>query len=124
MVELEGPRFCRHFSPEEQALVRRQAVPRAFQAGEVIFNEGDSGDGLYIVHSGLIRITATSTPDRQPRRRGSGLGSFRPGSAAGGCFGAGRRGDQGEFFVEGVEHGAAGEPVGPLMSSGHWSAGE
>ncbi len=46
-------------------MVRRHAVPRAFQAGEVIFNEGDAGDGLYIVHSGLIRITATSTPDRQ-----------------------------------------------------------
>jgi signal transduction histidine kinase len=65
MVELEGSRFCRHFSPEEQALVRRHAMPRAFRAGEVIFNEGDAGDGLYIVHSGLIRITATSTPDRQ-----------------------------------------------------------
>lgn len=65
MVELEGSRFCRHLSPGEQALVRRHAVPRAFQAGEVIFNEGDAGDGLYIVHSGLIRITATSTLDRQ-----------------------------------------------------------
>ena len=46
-------------------MVRRHAVPRAFRSGEVIFNEGDAGDGLYIVHSGLIRITATSTPDRQ-----------------------------------------------------------
>ena len=65
MVELEGSRFCRHLSPEEQALVRRHAVPRAFRADEAVFAEGDAGDGLYVVHSGLIRITATSTPDRQ-----------------------------------------------------------
>ena len=65
MVELEGSRFCRHLSPGEQALVRRRAVPRAFRAGEVVFNEGDAGDGLYIIHRGLIRITAISTPDRQ-----------------------------------------------------------
>ena len=65
MVELEGSRFCRHLSPEEQSLVRRHAVPRAFRADEAVFAEGDAGDGLYVVHSGLIRITATSTPDRQ-----------------------------------------------------------
>ena len=65
MVELEDSRFCRHLSAAEQALVRRHAVPRSYPADAVIFNEGDAGDGLYIVNRGLIRITATSTPDRQ-----------------------------------------------------------
>jgi signal transduction histidine kinase len=44
----------------EQELSRVQAVARefTFAAGEVIFKEGDPGNGLYVVQSGLVQISA------------------------------------------------------------------
>ena len=58
MVSLEDSRFCRHLSPAEQQVVRKHTVSRSVAAGEVIFHEGDDGDGLYVIHRGLIQIAA------------------------------------------------------------------
>ncbi len=63
MVSLEDSRFCRHLSPAEQQVVRKHTVSRSVAAGEVIFHEGDDGDGLYVIHRGLIQIAARSAPE-------------------------------------------------------------
>ena len=53
----------------EQNLVAigQNLVSREFKAGEVIFREGDLGQVLYFVHSGLVRIFLHSL-DGQKRR--------------------------------------------------------
>ncbi len=40
--------------------VRLRARRRAFDRGEVVFNEGDLGDSLYIVRSGLLHVVRPS----------------------------------------------------------------
>ncbi len=45
--------------------VRARLVERRFQAGEIIFNEGDSCLGLYIVHQGTVRLFKTSAAGRE-----------------------------------------------------------
>ncbi len=40
------------------------AVPYQAQAGEIIFREGDVGDGIYIVIDGTVEIFARSAPER------------------------------------------------------------
>jgi CRP/FNR family transcriptional regulator len=42
-------------APEELARVAEVAVPRRFNAGEVVFNEGDEGSTCYMVRSGRAR---------------------------------------------------------------------
>ncbi len=63
MITLEDSRFCRHLTPAELQVVRKHTVSRSIAAGEVIFHEGDGGDGLYVIHSGLIQIAARSAPE-------------------------------------------------------------
>ncbi len=64
--------------PRELARVAAVAVPRAFDAGHVIFREGDSGDTCYIVRSGHARAV---------REHGNGrtltLAHFGPGDIFG-----------------------------------------
>lgn len=64
MVLLEQSRFCRHLSPSDQQFVIDCAVPYQAQAGEIIFREGDVGDGIYIVIDGTVEIFARSAPER------------------------------------------------------------
>lgn len=64
MVRLEDSRFCRHLPPEDVSLVTTRSLFRRFSAGESIFREGDEGDGLYLLMSGEVAITARSGPDR------------------------------------------------------------
>jgi len=42
---------------QELARVADVTVPRSFQAGEVVFHEGDSSDTCYVVRSGHVRAT-------------------------------------------------------------------
>jgi CRP-like cAMP-binding protein len=41
------------------------AVPRRYQPGEMIFSEGDSCEGLYVVESGLVKIFKISPSGRE-----------------------------------------------------------
>jgi len=58
--------------------VAQLAVPRGFEAGQVVFREGDSSDTCYIVHVGHVRVV---------RRHGDGrtitLATFGPGEIFG-----------------------------------------
>jgi CRP/FNR family transcriptional regulator, cyclic AMP receptor protein len=48
---------------ELQALAK-SCQERTYNAGSTIFSQGDTGVGLYVVKSGKIRLTQTSSQDR------------------------------------------------------------
>ncbi len=52
-------------APEEIAFLAARAVPRKFQAGELIFSEGEPCTGLWVVESGSIRIFKSSASGRE-----------------------------------------------------------
>ena len=67
MVPLEASRLARHLAPPEQRLLAERTRRQEFAAGQRIFMEGDSGDGLYVVIDGSVEIAAMSVPSRQHR---------------------------------------------------------
>jgi CRP/FNR family transcriptional regulator len=78
-VELLGrvPVFSA-LSPEELEQVAQVAVPRRFEAGEVVFKEGDDGGTCYIVRSGRARAIR-----EHPDGRSITLAHFAPGEIFG-----------------------------------------
>jgi CRP/FNR family transcriptional regulator len=44
-------------SADEIAELAKVAVPRTYDAGQVVFREGDSGDTCFVVRSGAVKIT-------------------------------------------------------------------
>jgi CRP-like cAMP-binding protein len=65
-------------SREELARVAHVAVPRRFEAGEVVFKEGDEGSTCYIVRSGRARAIR-----EHPDGRSITLAHFAPGDIFG-----------------------------------------
>jgi CRP-like cAMP-binding protein len=65
-------------SSEELVRVAQVAVPRRFEAGEVVFKEGDEGDTCYIVRSGRARAVR-----EHPDGRTITLAHFGPGEIFG-----------------------------------------
>ena len=59
MVSLETSKLFCELSPAEMDSVRKVARERSFAPGEVLFKEGDKGDGVYVVKQGLVKISAT-----------------------------------------------------------------
>ena len=57
MVELENADLFRLLKPAELAEIKEAAQERSFGAGQEIFREGDPGDGLYVVKTGLVEIS-------------------------------------------------------------------
>lgn len=63
MVALESVElFCR-LKAEELAALRRVAQEQTFAAGGEVFHEGDPGDGVYVVQSGLVEISGMINQD-------------------------------------------------------------
>lgn len=54
------------------------AVPRRYQAGEVVFRSGDEGDTCYVVRSGAVKVTRRHTDGRAIT-----LAELRPGQIFG-----------------------------------------
>jgi len=52
---LSGVPVFETLGPRELVQIAQLAVPRRFQAGQVVFREGDSSDTCYIVRSGHAR---------------------------------------------------------------------
>src|SRR3954462_2149441 len=44
-------------SPSELEELAKVAVPRTYEAGQVVFREGDEGDTCFVVRSGAVKIT-------------------------------------------------------------------
>jgi CRP/FNR family transcriptional regulator len=65
-------------SPDELERVAQVAVPRRFEAGEIVFKEGDEGSTCYIVRSGRARAV-----HEHPDGRSITLAHFAPGDIFG-----------------------------------------
>ena len=52
-------------SERELAELAQVAVPRSWLAGEMVFQEGDSGDTCYVIRSGCVRVTRRHSDGRQ-----------------------------------------------------------
>ncbi|HXT11857.1 MAG TPA: HAMP domain-containing sensor histidine kinase [Candidatus Angelobacter sp.] len=57
MAGLETCKPFRSLKASEQDALRKIAVERTFAAGDHIFKEGDSGDGIYAVKDGAVEIS-------------------------------------------------------------------
>ena len=58
MVALGTSKLFSSLSPTELLQVEQSAQTHAYAAGETLFKEGDKGDGIYLVQSGLVQISA------------------------------------------------------------------
>ena len=65
MVALEQAELFRLLKPAELAPVRATAQERTFASGQEIFREGDPGDGIYVVTSGLVEISGLLNKDQR-----------------------------------------------------------
>jgi CRP/FNR family cyclic AMP-dependent transcriptional regulator len=62
--------------PAELGRIAEVTVPRRFQAGQVVFREGDSSDTCYVVSSGHARATRSHTDGRSITLATFGPGDF------------------------------------------------
>jgi signal transduction histidine kinase len=70
MVALESTRLFGGLNPADTELLGSSAQTRDFPHGHVIFKEGDAGDGMYLVRSGGVQISALlAQGDRKPLAR-------------------------------------------------------
>ena len=58
MIELESCKLFSALAPGELSQLRAAARELRFAAGSEIFREGAAGDGIYVVQSGLVQISA------------------------------------------------------------------
>jgi CRP-like cAMP-binding protein len=65
-------------TPDELARVAQVVVPRRFEAGEIVFKEGDEGSTCYVVRSGRARAVR-----EHPDGRSITLAHFGPGDIFG-----------------------------------------
>jgi CRP/FNR family transcriptional regulator, cyclic AMP receptor protein len=94
--------------PEDLERIAQFAVPREFEAGEVVFREGDASDTCYVVHDGRARAIRTHTDGRTLT-----LATFGPGDIFGelALFEDERR----SATVEAIERTAVVAVLGPDM---------
>ena len=57
MVALQNSQLFCHLGNEDLQALRAAAQERIFSRGSEIFKEGDAGDGVYLVKSGLVQIS-------------------------------------------------------------------
>lgn len=57
---LVGTDLFRTFDPAAIRLVAQQLVPRTYAKGQIVFHQGDPGDGLFVLNSGMVKVTVTS----------------------------------------------------------------
>ncbi len=57
MVTLEASKLFAQLNAKEIASLQAVASEKSFEAGSEIFKEGDPGDGVYIVKTGLVEIS-------------------------------------------------------------------
>ena len=62
MGALDASKPFRNLKPIEQEALRKIALERNFSAGQQIFKEGDSGDGIYVVKEGSVEISVAMSP--------------------------------------------------------------
>ena len=65
-------------APDDLVRIAEVAVPRSYDAGEVVFREGDAGDTCFLIRSGGVRITRNHAGGRTIT-----LAELRPGDIFG-----------------------------------------
>jgi len=65
MATLANSKLLGDLSPEVLAALQAAAMERRCAAGQVIFHEGDVGDGVYVVQEGCVEISGASGPGRR-----------------------------------------------------------
>jgi signal transduction histidine kinase len=63
VADLAASKPFRNLNPLEQEALRKIAVERSYAAGEEIFKEGDSGDGIYAIKDGAVEISVEMSPN-------------------------------------------------------------
>jgi len=58
MIPLESSRIFSQLPSDEMERVKQAMQERAYTSGQTIFHEGDPGDGLYVIKSGTVEISA------------------------------------------------------------------
>jgi signal transduction histidine kinase len=58
MVSIEDNKLFKGLAPSELELLRAATREMAFAADQLIFKEGDAGDGIYVVKDGMVQISA------------------------------------------------------------------
>lgn len=61
-------------SEQQFGFVAARVVERRFPAGELVFSEGDTCKGLFIVHKGAVRVFKNSTSGREQTLTIEGVG--------------------------------------------------
>ncbi|MDJ0553258.1 MAG: ATP-binding protein [Microcoleaceae cyanobacterium MO_207.B10] len=56
-MKLESHRFIRYFEPEQAAQISQIAIVKKFNPQEIIFEEGDVSDSLFLVLEGKVEIS-------------------------------------------------------------------
>lgn len=51
--------------PEQLAAIAQLAHPTAYEKGEIIFHEGDEGNGFYVVQSGRVKVFKLSKSGKE-----------------------------------------------------------
>jgi signal transduction histidine kinase len=70
MVALESTKLFGSLSPADLELLNASAQIREFPHDQIIFKEGDAGDGMYVVRSGGVQISAlVGQGERKPLAR-------------------------------------------------------
>src|SRR5437867_3841915 len=59
MVTLESSKLFSHLPAAELQALRHDIQELSFAPGQQIFQEGDPGDGVYVVKEGVVQISAT-----------------------------------------------------------------
>jgi len=73
LTVLQSSKLFSELRPEEWESFRTAVQIKTFGAGTVVFREGDTGDGLYVVKTGKIQISAPVQGELRP------LSSLEPG---------------------------------------------
>lgn len=76
MVALEQSKLFSRLAANELQLLRGAASEKQFRAGQEIFKEGDSGDGIYVVRDGLVQISGLVGPNVRHNFSQVGPGDF------------------------------------------------
>ena len=65
MLPLESCKLFSSLAPEELASLKKVTGEETFAGGTEIFKEGDAGDALYVIKSGLVQISGLTGGERQ-----------------------------------------------------------
>ena len=76
LAELRQVDFLRPLHDEELKLLVPEVTVQKFGAGEAIVREGDKGDSLFIIRSGLVEVVGTNSEGKQVHIRDLGRPAF------------------------------------------------